>query len=46
MLIPNKLCEQAFAGLFGQSQALSALFLPVVSRISARTGLPLKPPGR
>lgn len=25
-----------------QSQALSALFLPVVSRISARTGLPLK----
>jgi di/tricarboxylate transporter len=25
-----------------QSQALSALFLPVVSRVSARTGLPLK----
>ncbi len=25
-----------------QSQALSALFLPVVSRISARTGIPLK----
>src|SRR6185437_1079458 len=25
-----------------QSQALAALFLPVVSRVSARTGLPLK----